>query len=456
MTDQTKILPTLERVLYDEMFGTDTRFGLGPEQIFVDPDLAKSTIVAILTNTNRNFVGIDIDTFVNTQVNFDTPEDIIATMGAIYDNFQVEDVNYIFFQVLQDAFVNKMKFKEIFKTSWVALQVKNNVTAPRIAPQVDSNLQEGGTCFVESPQVTPSPTSSLTPSVTPSSSAVTPTPTPTVTRTATVTPTNTATPALTPTNTVTPTLTPTNTATVTPTVTQTATVTPTVTATISLTPTVTPTLTPTSTQDPTSTPQLTPTTTITPTVTPTVTATATPTSTPQLTPTTTITPAVTPTVTPTPTPSVTQTVAVSATPAPTITPTVTPSNTPPVTPPPTPTPSASPFAVTTGTLGVGVDSSKTSTTYGYGEFIGSLSNTSFRGYTITGVLWNTVTNTIMSITLNAPNLGSGFMDLVTYNGQSDVTRLSYTTNGSSTSTYAFSFSGALPTSGSSSITIKGS
>ena len=430
MTDQTKILPTLERVLYDEMFGTDTRFGLGPEQIFVDPDLAKSTIVAILTNTNRNFVGIDIDTFVNTQVNFDTPEDIIATMGAIYDNFQVEDVNYIFFQVLQDAFVNKMKFKEIFKTSWVALQVKNNVTAPRIAPQVDSNLQEGGTCFVESPQVTPSPTSSLTPSVTPSSSAVTPTPTPTVTRTATVTPTNTATPALTPTNTVTPTLTPTNTATVTPTVTQTATVTPTVTATISLTPTVTPTLTPTSTQDPTSTPQLTPTTTITPTV--------------------------TPTVTPTPTPSVTQTVAVSATPAPTITPTVTPSNTPPVTPPPTPTPSAPPFAVTTGTLGVGVDSSKTSTTYGYGEFIGSLSNTSFRGYTITGVVWSAVTNTIMSITLNAPNLGSGFMDLVTYNGQSDVTRSAYTTDGSSTSTYVFTFSGALPTSGSSSITIKGS
>ena len=53
MTDQSKLLPTLERVLYDELFGTDTRFGLGPEQIFVDADLAKSTITSILVDPDR-------------------------------------------------------------------------------------------------------------------------------------------------------------------------------------------------------------------------------------------------------------------------------------------------------------------------------------------------------------------------------------------------------------------
>lgn len=291
MTDQSKTLPTLERILYDQMFGTDTRYGLGPEQIFVDPVLAKSTITAILTDPNRSFTGIDIDTFVNTQLNFDTPEDIIATMNAIYDNFQVEDVNYIFFQVLQDAFVNKLKFEEIFKTSWVALQVRQNVTAPRIVPQVQLNLEEGGVCFVEEPQLSPTPTPSVTPSVSPSASPVTPTPTPTITRTVSFTPTVTPTATATQANTATPTPTVTGTSGVTPTVTPTMTATPTITATSTVTPTVTPTntVTPTVTATNTATPSVTPT--ESPAVTPTVTAI--PTQTP--TPTSTVTPTVTPT-----------------------------------------------------------------------------------------------------------------------------------------------------------------
>jgi hypothetical protein len=149
MTDQSKILPTLERVLYDELYKTDTRFGLGAEQVFVDKSLAESTIVAILTDPDREFIGVDIDDFVNNSLNFTTPEDIIATMNTIYDTFQTVDVNYIFFQILQDAFVNKEKFEEIFKTSWVSLQIRQNVVAPQIVPADELNLVPGGNCFLE-------------------------------------------------------------------------------------------------------------------------------------------------------------------------------------------------------------------------------------------------------------------------------------------------------------------
>lgn len=149
MTDRNVTLPTLERVLYDDRNNADTRFGLGPEQIFVDPELATATIIAILNDPDREFEGVTIDDFINNVFNFDTPEDIEATMNAIYDQFAAEDVNFIFFQILLDAFSRKREFEEIFKTSFVALQINQNVTNPENEEVRELNLQPGGTCFLE-------------------------------------------------------------------------------------------------------------------------------------------------------------------------------------------------------------------------------------------------------------------------------------------------------------------
>jgi hypothetical protein len=181
MTDRTKLLPSLERSLYDEKYGTDTRYGLGPDQIFVDPTLAKSTITAILNSPNREFDGVDIDAFVNNNLNFNTPNDIITTMNLIYETFRREDVNYIFFEILKDAFSTKSKFEEIFKTSWVALQIEQRVDSPNAIPEPDLNIQAGGGCFT-APALTPTLTASVTvsePELTQSATpTVTPTPTP--------------------------------------------------------------------------------------------------------------------------------------------------------------------------------------------------------------------------------------------------------------------------------------
>lgn len=176
MTNRNKLLPTLERILFDEKFNTDTRYGLGPEQVFMDGEVAKATITSILTDSTREFDGIDIDTFVNQSLNFNTPEDVITTMNLIYETFSAEDVNYIFFQLLHDAFVTKQKFEEIFKTSWVALQINQFVDSPSPIVSDELNILEGGGCFTD-PPITPTVTASVTPSVPLITVSVTPTPT---------------------------------------------------------------------------------------------------------------------------------------------------------------------------------------------------------------------------------------------------------------------------------------
>jgi hypothetical protein len=224
------ILPSLERVLYDDLYNKDTKYGLGDEQAFTDKDLALFTINSILNNSNKEFFGIDIDLFRNT-FNFDTENNIINTMYEIYNSFSIEDVNYIFFEILRDSFSLKREYKDIFKTSWVALQIDQNIEIAKNIPLDKLRLEIGGDCDLplslipdeetSTPLPSPSPTPTLT--VTPS---VTPTVTPTISVTPSVTPTVTVTPSVTPTMPMTPTITPTET--ITPTVTETPTITPTI------------------------------------------------------------------------------------------------------------------------------------------------------------------------------------------------------------------------------------
>lgn len=253
--DTSTTIPSLDRILFDTIYGTDTQYGLGNEQVFTTAALSIPTIQSILTDPNQNFVNIDINSFLSTH-NFNTVNDIVTTMYDIYDNFDASNINYIYFATLHDAMSLKLNSSDIFKTSWVALDISQNVNVNNSNDNtVPDNIHPGGACDIDenivvptlpplpSPSPTPSvtPTLSITPSVTASISAsVTPTQTPTVTPTLTTTPTITTTPTVTPSVTGTPgaTVTPT----MTPTVTATSTVTPTVTPTTTATPT--PTLTP--------------------------------------------------------------------------------------------------------------------------------------------------------------------------------------------------------------------
>ena len=113
-------VPALERELYDATHGTDTRFGLGESQAFVDKKLALATVVEYLQRPTNNFYPADIDDFFHRN-SFDTPANIKAAMDEIYNTFPATHVNNIWFDTLLDALSTRSKYKEIMKTSWIAL-----------------------------------------------------------------------------------------------------------------------------------------------------------------------------------------------------------------------------------------------------------------------------------------------------------------------------------------------
>lgn len=120
LTDSTIRVPSLERELYDAANKTSTRFGLGTDQAFVDKTLAINTVVSYLQNPTNDFYPINIDYFFEMH-NFNSPAAIQAAMVEIYNTFPSSHVNAIWFNTLQDALTTKPKYKEIMKTSWVAI-----------------------------------------------------------------------------------------------------------------------------------------------------------------------------------------------------------------------------------------------------------------------------------------------------------------------------------------------
>lgn len=120
LTDTTNPVPALNRVLYDTKYGTKTQYGLDIGQTFVDKTLGKNTVLGYLQEPNRDFSPISINDFF-ARNNFNTAASTLAAMNEIYDSFGSEHVNGIWFEVLQDALSNRPNFKDLMKTSWIAL-----------------------------------------------------------------------------------------------------------------------------------------------------------------------------------------------------------------------------------------------------------------------------------------------------------------------------------------------
>lgn len=163
-------IPSLDRVLYDRIQLADTRYGLGEDQVFTDSKLSLQTILGVLTDPNLEFEYVEIEDFLERH-SFLTIEDIVGGMNDIYQNFSTREVNMIFFAVLHDAMSLKKEHKDIFKTSWVALQISQNVIQPEVIPYDELRLVPGPPCKAEPPAPSPSP--SPTPSPTPSSTPIT-------------------------------------------------------------------------------------------------------------------------------------------------------------------------------------------------------------------------------------------------------------------------------------------
>jgi hypothetical protein len=121
LSDPTTPVPSLNRVFYDQQFGTSTQWGLGDQQSFVSAVLAVNTIINEINDTRFDLSPIDRDVFFATY-SFDTPTDSIAAMNAIYNTFPPLVVNRIWFSVLMDALTLQSQMTDLFKTSYLALQ----------------------------------------------------------------------------------------------------------------------------------------------------------------------------------------------------------------------------------------------------------------------------------------------------------------------------------------------
>jgi hypothetical protein len=113
-------IPSLNRVLYDDKYGTVTRYGLDPGQTFVDKTLGLQTLLAYLQDPTSVFSPVDMDDFFDRNT-FVTPIGIANVMDEIYNTFSSEHINNIWFELLQDALSTNLKYKGIMKTSWIAI-----------------------------------------------------------------------------------------------------------------------------------------------------------------------------------------------------------------------------------------------------------------------------------------------------------------------------------------------
>jgi hypothetical protein len=83
------------------------------------------TLNKILREENTDF-KVDIADFIQRHP-LNTIQDIKDAMEEIYQTFSIEEVNRIYFSLLHDAFVFKKEYEEFFKTSWVGIQINQNV-----------------------------------------------------------------------------------------------------------------------------------------------------------------------------------------------------------------------------------------------------------------------------------------------------------------------------------------
>ncbi len=113
-------VPSLDRVLYDQIYHTETRYGLGVDQAFVDKELGLATVLNYLNDPTIDFQHINIEEFFSRH-SFDTPDNIKIALFDIYNSFGYTHVNHIWFDVLQDALSNKSKYIGLLKTSWVSV-----------------------------------------------------------------------------------------------------------------------------------------------------------------------------------------------------------------------------------------------------------------------------------------------------------------------------------------------
>lgn len=102
----------------------------------------------------------------------------------------------------------------------------------------------------------------------------------------------------------------------------------------------------------------------------------------------------------------------------------------------------------TALITIGTTNTKAGTSYGWASgSYGSITSTNLDSYTLSSVYFiGTGTPSTVNVNITTPNVGSGLITTLTFNGVT-ANRSGHSTNGSSYTLYQFSFSSLPPTSG---------
>jgi hypothetical protein len=120
-------LPSLFRKEYDERHSTFTRYGFGKDQIFAEKSLVIKSLMNTILNTKLlkdNGLGEKIPDTLEDVIDFNdkdnwfsSPSNTRITMEKIWQKGKPEQINELFFAVLEDALANNYEMTDIFKTS---------------------------------------------------------------------------------------------------------------------------------------------------------------------------------------------------------------------------------------------------------------------------------------------------------------------------------------------------
>lgn len=115
-------IPSTERLAYDLVYGTSTSYGIGVDQSMTRAEYALNTITSYLSRSDVDFTPVNVSTFLQAYP-LDTPQQVRTSLTQLYDTFTANHVNAIWFAVLDDMCAVTTDMTDVFKTSWVSVEV---------------------------------------------------------------------------------------------------------------------------------------------------------------------------------------------------------------------------------------------------------------------------------------------------------------------------------------------
>lgn len=113
-------VPSLDMVLYDDLNGTNNRFGLANNQSMLPRERSVELLRDVLNDPTLDLFPVERQEFLD-QYNFNDSTSLREAMETIYNTFLPSIVNRIWFTALYEGLATNIKYRGIFKTSWIQL-----------------------------------------------------------------------------------------------------------------------------------------------------------------------------------------------------------------------------------------------------------------------------------------------------------------------------------------------